>query len=49
MDPDLVEVDAGVVRVDGGDELELGVVDDGLADGPAHAPTGSEHTDADHG
>ena len=38
----------GVVRIDGGDELELGVVEHRLADRGAHAPAGAEHADSDH-
>jgi hypothetical protein len=37
-----------VLRVNGGDQLEVGVVDDGLAHGPAHPPTGPEDADRDH-
>ena len=38
----------GVVRVDRGDQLELGIVGDRLAHGRAHAPAGAEHPDPDH-
>jgi hypothetical protein len=48
VDPHLVEVDAGVMRVDRGHELELGIVDDGLADVLTHSPTGPENADSDH-
>ena len=47
-DAELPEVDTGVMRVDRGDQLELGVVDDRAADGRAHAPAGAEHADLDH-
>src|SRR5581483_4460772 len=46
----LAEVKAGVVRIDGGDQVELGVVDDHLADRRAHAAGGAEDPDPDgHG
>ena len=46
--PELVEIDARVVRVDRRDELELGVVEHRPAHGRTHAPTGAEHPDPDH-
>ena len=45
---ELIEVDAGVMRVDRGDELHVGRVEHGLAHRRAHAPAGTEHPDADH-
>src|SRR2546430_13074170 len=48
VDPYLVEVDARVMRIDRGDELELGIVNDGLADMLTHSPTGPENADPDH-
>jgi len=48
METDLVEVDPGVMRVDGGYEVELGIIDDGLAHALAHSPTGPEHADPNH-
>ena len=47
-DTELPEVDACVVRVDRGHELELGVVDDRAADRGTHAAAGAEHADLDH-
>jgi hypothetical protein len=44
----LVEVDTRVMRVDGGDELELGIVDDGLTHVLAHSPTGAQNANPDH-
>src|SRR5262249_44411335 len=49
VETDLIEVDAGVLRVDRGDEVELGIVDDRLADGPAHPPACPEHPDPEQG
>jgi hypothetical protein len=37
-----------VMRIDRGDELELGIVNDGLADVLTHSPTGPENADPDH-
>ena len=48
VDAELAQVDARVMRVDGGDELELGVVEHRLAHRGAHAPACAEHTDSDH-
>ena len=42
---DPAQVDAGVQRVDRGDELEVGVGLDGLAHGAAHAPCRAEDPD----
>ena len=44
----VTEVETGVQRVDRGDELELGVAEDGLAHGGAHAACRAEHPDLDH-
>ena len=46
--PELIEIDARVVRIDRGNELELGVGVHRLADGRAHATAGTEDPDADH-
>ena len=43
---DLAQVEPGVVRVDGGHQLELGVVGHRPAHGATHAPACAEHTDA---
>jgi hypothetical protein len=37
-----------VMRVYGRDQVEVLVVDHGLAHGQPHAPTSSEHADRDH-
>ena len=37
-----------MVRVDGGDQLEVGVAHDHFADGGAHAAGGAEDPDPDH-
>ena len=42
-DPD--DLAAGGTRIDGGDQLELGVDGDRLADGGAHAPSGAADSD----
>ena len=47
-DAELGEVDPDVERVDGGDEVELGIVEHRLADGLAHAATGAEHAHSGH-
>ena len=46
---DLPQVEAGVVRVDGGDQLEVGVGRDGPAHRGAHPAAGPEDPDAQHG
>ena len=42
------QVEAGVLRVDGRDQLELGVGDHRLAHRATHAPGRAEHPDPDH-
>ena len=42
------QVDPRMVRVDGGDELELRIGGDGLAHRATHAPGRAEHPDASH-
>ena len=48
VDAVLAQVEPGVHRVDGGDELELGIGEHGAAHGGAHASGRTEHTDSDH-
>ena len=45
-DAELADVDADVVRVDRRDELEAGVVADGLADRHSHPAARAEHADS---
>ena len=45
----LAQVDAGVERVDGGHQLEVGIVAHRLAHGGAHPPARTEHSHAHHG
>src|SRR5437588_142655 len=45
----LAQVEAGVMGIDGGDQLEVGLSDDQLAHRGAHAPRGTEAADPDQG
>src|SRR5437660_4187539 len=45
----LTQVEAGVVGVDGGHELQVGIAHDRLAHGGAHAPGRTEDADLDQG
>jgi hypothetical protein len=44
---ELAEIDPGVERIDGGDELESGRVEYGSAHGGTHLPRGTEDPDPD--
>ena len=48
MHAELIEVDAGVMRVDRRDELQVGRVEDGSTHRRSHPPAGSEDSYANH-
>ena len=45
---ELIEIDARMMRIDRGDELEIGRVEHGSTDRRSHPPAGSEDSDANH-